>query len=192
MLRLPDGRLGQVSALVLTLLSLAIVWLAAIEPVLDFYATRAETLAQQRLLISRMTAVADTLPALQGQEARPDTGPAADALLAGSSDAVAGARLQERIQGMASQLGVVPTSMEALPAQQDGSYRRIRLRVALSASWPVLTQLLAAISQARPRLLIDGADFEASPMLVHPAGLPLDATFTVLGFREGAAPVAGQ
>ena len=192
MLALPNGRLGQAIALAAALLVVAVIWLAAAAPLLTWYGDRAAALSEQRLLAQRMAGLAAMLPSLQAQTARANAGTAADALLQGDGDAVAGAALQQRAQDMAGRVGIVMTSVETLPPQQEGRYRRIRLRVSLEAPWPQLVRLLTSIEQARPRMLIDELHLEASPLLVHPSGLPLTASFTILGFREGAAPPAGQ
>lgn len=192
MMALPNGRPGQILALALPAVMAAAVWFGAVMPLADWYAEKAEILAQQRLLLRRMTALAGTIPDLQREAARPGAGPAADALLDAASDAIAGAVLQQRVQDMAGSLGINLSSIETLLPQQEGRYRRIRLRVALSATSPVLVQLLEAISEAHPQMLIDNLNLQATAILLHPNGVPLDTSFTILGFREGAAPPVGQ
>src|SRR5690242_7145549 len=93
------GRRGQMLAVAATLLLLMMVWLGVAQPLLAWHADRAETLMQQRILADRMAGVAATLPAIRRQ-ADAGTGghiPTA-ATLAGASDAIAGATLQEQVQ----------------------------------------------------------------------------------------------
>ena len=78
------------------------------------------------------------------------------------------------------------SSAEQLPAEAVGGYRRIGLRVALAAPFPALVQLLQAIEQASPPMLIDDLRLHGPPP--QSTLLPMDASFTVLAFRGGKPP----
>jgi general secretion pathway protein M len=79
--------------------------------------------------------------------------------------------------------------METLPAEARGGYRRIGLRVSMSAPWPVLIDLLRSAGQQQPRMLVDDVQFRAPPMQVREAAAPVSASFTLLAFR--AVPAGG-
>jgi general secretion pathway protein M len=111
-----------------------------------------------------------------------------DIALEAPSDAVAGARLQQRMQDLATAAGITLGSIETLPAQQQGGYRRISLRVTCSAALPALIDLLQKLEVSSPRMLIDDLDFEASPDLNRPDGIAIGANFTVIAFRPGSRP----
>lgn len=131
-----------------------------------------------------MAELVETLPALQAQAGgREATGPAPSAVLAGETDAVAGAALQLLVQQMATRAGTSLSSAEVLPTEAVGGYRRIGLHVALAAPWPVLVHLLQSIEQATPPMLVDDLRVHGSP--VPNVALPMDASFTVLAFRDG-------
>ncbi len=189
---MPDGRRGQLLAVVLAILVLAPIWIGIGEPLMDWYADRAASLSQQRTLARHMEALATTLPLLQEQATHADAGPAADALIEGSSDAVAGAALQQLVQDMARGYGILLDSFETLPPQEEGRYRRIRLQVVFSAQWPVLVDLLRSIERARPRMLVDNLDLEATTFRDKAGDMPIKASFTILGFREQAASPGAQ
>ena len=182
---LPEGRRGRLLALALTVSVLAALWVGCAQPLIDGHAARADTLDQQRALLQRMTALAATLPDLQRQSSG-EQAPVA-ALLEGPSDAIAGAALQSSVQHMAARAGAELNSMEMLPAEQRGAYRRIGLRVAASAQWPVLIELLRSIEQDSPRMLTDDLQFRAPPVELRVASSPISAAFTVVAFRAGAA-----
>ena len=192
---LPSGVAGRTLALGLTLLVLAALWLAAVQPVADWYSERADNLAQRTALAQRMTDLAASLPALAGQltgATTPTGNPvAAGATLAGNSDAVAGAELQQRVQEMAARTGVSVTSTETLPAAAAGSYRRIALHLSVNATWPVLVALLQSVGQASPRMLIDDLQVRGSRLMAQAAEPPLEVSFTVFGFRADT-PAARQ
>ena len=200
---LPSNRPGQMLAVTITLFAVLLVWFAAISPLVELFSENAEALARRRVLLHHMTDLVDTLPALQaaagiggtpGGRVNADTGAGIPdgSFLDGSTDAVAGAALQQRIQEMAAGLGAVLSSTEALPATPVSGYRRIALRISLSAPWPVLIGLLQAVQQASPRMLIDDLQAHGTRTLTPNLQLPLDAGFTILAFRLDPAAPAGK
>lgn len=191
-LALPTGRTGRALALGLTLVVLASLWAVAVAPLVAWYGDRADAIAQHRALARRMAELAETLPGLQRRSAAATaSGPAPETLLEGGTDAIAGAALQEAVQAMAGKAGASLASVEMLPVEPDGSYRRIGLRVSLTTPWPVLIHLLQSVEQATPRMLIDDLQVHGARLLVRPDAAPLDVAFTVLAFRAGA-PQAGR
>lgn len=184
---LPDGPRGRLLALALTATVLAALWVGAAQPLIAWHAARAEALAQHQALLQRMTALIATLPRLQ-REASQAHSPAA-ALLTGASDAIAGATLQTAVQRMATAAGASLRSLETLPAEPSGHYRRISLRVSTAAPWPVLIALMRSIEQAAPRMLIDNLQLRAPPVGLRKATTPISAAFTIVAFR--AAPAGG-
>jgi general secretion pathway protein M len=193
-LALPTGRAGRLLALVLAGLALLAVWAVLAQPLLGWYRDRAGRLAERRLLLARMTGLAAELPALR-HAAQAASGAAQAALvpIAGGSDAIAGASLQEQVQHMAAQAGATVSSIETLPATEAGPYRRIGVRVAASGSWPVLVRLLAAIRQARPSMVADDLNVQSPQLPTSAPVLPLTAGFSVLAFRAASgAPGAAK
>jgi hypothetical protein len=139
-----------------------------------------------RLRFARGAALIEALPALTREAERSAKAPTA-AVLQGDSDAIAGATLQEQVQGMASSSNAQLTSIETLPGEQVGAYRRIGVRVELAAQLAVVTHLLAAIEQAQPNMLVDDIRLTATPAGPQNVQLPLDVAFTVYAFRVGTA-----
>jgi len=184
---LPTGRRGQILALALTLTVAASAWAGVVAPLLDWSAEQTQRLEQRRALAHRMTELAESLPALQAQAAGRDArGPPPSAVLAGDSDAVAGAALQLLVRQMATGAGTSLSSVEVLPAEAVGGYRRIGLHLTLSAPWPALVALLQSIELATPPMLVDDLRVHGSPL--RNVALPMDASFTVLAFRDGRSP----
>lgn len=178
---LPDGRRGRILALALTASVLAALWVGAAQPLIRWHAARAEALQQRRALLQRMSNLVATLPDLQ-RDATGEHAPAA-AILEGPSDAIAGAGLQSTVQRMARLVGAQLSSLETLPAEQRGAYRRIGLRVSTAAPWPVLVKLLGAIEQASPRMVVDNVQLRAPPLEMRSTNTPVNAAFTILAFR---------
>jgi general secretion pathway protein M len=190
---LPTGRAGQLLALGLTLLVLAVFWLGVVAPLIEWHGERAEALAQQGALAMRMEALAAALPNLQEQtKAVAASGVGEAALLDGDSDTTASASLQERLQAMFIQKGVQLRSVETLPGDDAGAYRRIGLRVTFDASWPVLIDLLKDLHLATPALLVD--DLQVRPALHRISTAPgsFDVTCAIFAFRSAATRAVAQ
>ena len=187
-LPLPAGRPGQLLAVALLLATAALAWSSVAEPLIGLYASRSDSLAQRATLARRMAQVAADLPALQQASSRSAAaGPPPAALVGGGTDAVAGATLQQLTQDMAARAGATLSSSETLPAEQAGAYRRIAVRVALSAPWPVLVGLLRSIQEASPGMLVDDLQLHGTRQIEGTGELPMDASLTVLGFRAADA-----
>ena len=190
---LPEGRRGQALAVGLLLLCLGLAWIVVAAPLLALHAERAEALGTRRALAARMAALAAALPELRAQAATVRAvGPAQAALLDGATDAVAGAALQQLVLELAVRAGATPSSTETLAAEQVGAYRRVGVRIALTAPWPVLVRLLQAADEAATGLLVDDLQIRGSRLLVRPTDVPLDATMTVSAFRAGGSPAGAQ
>ncbi len=182
---LPEGARGRALALALTVVALASIWAAVVDPLVRSYQDRAETLAQRSTLARRMEAVAAALPTYRRQaQAVQGAGASAPALLPEATDALAAAALQERVQALAQQAGATIASAEALPAEPAGPYQRIGLRVSLSTTYPKLMEVLRRIADASPPMLVDNLRLQRSPALGSRDGM--EASLTIIAFRAGA------
>ncbi len=189
---LPDGPRGRLLALGVTVLLLVVIWLGAVQPLVDSYDGGQAALRQRQELAGRMADLAATLPALRRQAATlASAGPPADATLSGTTDAIAAASLQGLLESMSGSAGAHLTSAEALPAEQLGAYRRVALRVTVDATWRTLIPLLQAIERATPRMFVDELQLHAQPTSEKVRELPLDISFTVLAFRAATSAAAG-
>lgn len=190
---LPGGRRGQALALALTIVVGASFWVGIATPLIEWHANRSDLLAHQRMLARHMAEMADRLDELRRQAAgAAATGPPALAIFAGDSDAISGAALEGQVHDLAESSGASLTSAEVLPAQPNGAYRRIGLRVEVYASdWPIIVRLLRSIQQATPRMLVDDLQIHAMPRRNKEEGPPIDASFTVFAFRAAGAAKDG-
>ena len=71
---LPAGRHGQILAVGILLLTLAIAWFGVVVPLLDTFSERAETLRRQQAMVRRMEALVATLPGLRDEAGRDQVG----------------------------------------------------------------------------------------------------------------------
>jgi general secretion pathway protein M len=183
---MPEGRRGQFVALALLAVVLSVLWIAMAAPLLGWHAERTERLAEQRRVLAHMEQIVATLPTLRQEAGRPGSElPPATALLGGATDAIAGATLQSAVQDMAASAGATLASSEALPGEQQGGFRRIRLRVTVHGDWPELIALLRLANASPLRLLVTSLDLHATAQPQRTGLAPIEASFVVQGLRSG-------
>ena len=191
---LPTGRQGQLLALALLLAALGAIYLFAAAPLLELYAERSAAVENARLLVPRLKAAADELPALRARAAElRATASTHKVTLDGSSDAIASANLQSHIAELAASVGVTIASTESLPTEMRGGYRRIGLRYALSGPYESLVKFLARLDAATPPLVVDNLSIHGVMRRPGtPAASALDAGLDVYGFRNNENLVAAK
>lgn len=180
--------------MILVLIALGGVYLLAVIPLMDFYAERQAVLENRRVLLPRLKAAAEELPALRARavELRAAAG-TRKVTLEGASDAIASANLQSHIEELATSAGAAIGSTESLPAEVRSGYRRIGLRYVLSGPYETLVKLLARLEAATPPLVIDNLHIHGVLRRPGtPAALGLDAGLDVYGFRSNENPVAAK
>lgn len=180
---MPEGRTGQVFALAILIIAIAVIWIGIFLPVFDWYEARNQTLANDAVKIAHLTALRAELPALSAAAA---TGPAqADAgLLSGSTDDLAAANLQGTVQDLARSAGLTVNSAEALPSLNEGPLRRIGLSVSLNATWPEFIRLMGVVTATHPGMEVDNISISASDAPNTKQDSVLNINFSVYGFKS--------
>ena len=185
-LRLPNGRRGQAFAVALTIIAAAMIWFAALEPLIGWYQHRADMLAQQSQKALRMAALGQEIPALRrAVRATGLQSASGQILLAGNTDAIAGANLESTLQDLAARAGTSLDSTALLPVQPAGALRRIGMQVSVTANLPVLVALLEAIGTALPRITVGDISVINAGQAATAQAQPMQAEFSVAGFRAG-------
>jgi general secretion pathway protein M len=188
-LSLPEGASGQALAVAAAAVVLALIWLTMLTPLLGWYANQSGALAAAQLEAAHLQALQAGLPELHRQiAASASESPAADILLHGGSDAIAGANLQAALNSLAAQSAASLDSTESVPAAASGGLRRIGVAVSLNASWPALVAFLTAIDSASPRMIVDDLTISAVSEPDAQRDVSLQANFTVAAFRAGSGP----
>jgi general secretion pathway protein M len=176
------------------LLALGGIYLLVAAPLIELYAERAVALENRRMLLPRLQAAADELPALRArvEQLRAAAG-TRKITLEGASDAIAAATLQSRIEELASSVGATIGSTESLPADARSGYRRIGLRYVMSGQYETLVKFLAKLEAATPPLVIDNLHIHGVLRRPGtPAASGLDAGLDVYGYRDGEKSVAAK
>jgi general secretion pathway protein M len=199
---MPTGRNDRISAFILMLIALASVYLIVLVSLMNLYAARQSVLENRRMLVPRLGAAAEELPALRARASELRTAAGARKVtLEGASDAIASANLQSRIEELAASVGPTISSTEGLPAEVRGGYRRIGLRYVLVGTYETLLRLLAKLEAVTPPLVIDNLHIQgglrvdrrpgrqATPGAATPA---LNAGLDVYGFRTKENPAVAK
>jgi general secretion pathway protein M len=190
---------------------LAAVYLIVIAPALSLYSRGENSLDEKRMLEPHLRAAAAEVPLLRAQLAEFRRAAATQKLtFDGATDAIASAGLQSRIEGLAGSAGVTIASTEALPAEAQGTYRRIGLRFSVSGTYDSLVKLIAAVQTANPPLVVQNLqihgtlrpqDLLQQPLTAQrqlpaqtalPLALKLDARLEVCAFRSQDMPVVAE
>lgn len=183
---LPEGLRGRLLAVALLVTVAAALWAGAYVPLTEWYTSRADDVAQQARLVRRMQQIVADLPELRRRvSAAPVAAPVA--VLDGASDSVAGAALQQTLQKVGSDAGAQLSSVEVLPGEQLGAYRRIGVRLSVTAHWPVIVRLLDAITTGSPRLLVNDLQVQSARVIIGDSEPVLSTSMVVFGFRAGRA-----
>ncbi len=194
-LALPSGTRGQMLAFGLAVLAAVVIWIGAVAPVWGWYDDRAELLRRQRAIAHRMASLVASLPTLRRQvatiagDATSSGGVNNDTaiLLTGTSDPVAAASLQQRIEDLATQAGVRVGSEEILPSQPEGDLRAIAVRLTLTAPFRSLVTMFLALSRSETPMVVDELLLRGPPTRPGENDLPVDVSLTVTSYRSAKA-----
>lgn len=153
---------GRIAALVLLGTILALVWMAGVTPLLDRYRADRELVAFAAEQLPRLQRLTAETPVLRAELDRVASDPAGRTrLLDGTSDALAGADLQNRVARSAKRYGLVMRSAQILPPAEEEGFRRIGIRVALEGEIAGLRRLLYAVETAPTFLFIDNLEIRS-------------------------------
>jgi general secretion pathway protein M len=171
-------------ALGITLAVVLAVWIGLVGPLTSLYAGRSERLSQRQTLARHMEQLAATRPALEARAAElgrqsPSAVTANGNILSGSSTPVATAALQSLVQDIATNAGASLSSVESLPGETVAGYRRVGVKLSLSASWPVLIRFLQSLEQSNTPMAVDDLQIRSSASSSAADQQPLDAGLSI-------------
>ncbi len=146
--------LSKSVALGLLALILAGLAIGIVQPLAQRLTTAQELIAQQRILLSRLTAPAQPAAAdIATAPANPDT--AAIVFLKGDSDAGRIAGLQSRVDEIAQQAGARLSSTQVMTPRETGGLRLLGIETQFSANLDQLQRILFELETQKPYLLIE-------------------------------------
>ena len=186
----PPRRISQALALALLAALLAGGVFGVLVPIRDRHAALDARIDQTRTRLARYQDLAAQQPrlaeALEAIEARQRR---AGVLLDGATAAVAGSRLQERLNRIVENAGGRVRSLQSLPVETEQALRRVGVRAQLSGGIGVLRDVLYAVETGRPFLFVEALDVRRQPGYARPENGPATAELLirleVVGYLAG-------
>ncbi len=151
-----------VSRLAAVALSAGVIFAAyvfAVAPILAGYAETDAAVLQAGELLERYRRIASARPALQARlddlkSRQSEIG----TYLSGGTDALAGAELQELVNATVEKGGGRLRSVQILPAKSDGGFRRIAVRVQMTATISQVLNVLYTLEAGLTFLFVDNLE----------------------------------
>lgn len=182
---------SRFAALGLLLAVLALPWLGVALPLLDSFAEGERDIAELSAKAERLAAAAaakdEWLAQKEALAARRERG---GLLLAGASEALAAAALQNTIKTAVARAGGELRSTQPLTTSEEKGFRRIAVRALLTTDAEGLRTLLHAVDAARPLLFVEALEVRGRAVSRRdgePEEPQLDIRIDVTGF----APATG-
>ena len=186
------------------------IYLLAMKPLADRYFGLREAIVQSQDLLARYWALSLEGGSLSSEAQELQAARAVrPAYLSGGSDALAAAKLQARVEQLTAHHGGQLQAVQALPSVSEEGFKRITVRVQLSAGIEPLRQILYALEGAQPYLFLDNLEIRrgrsGSPGVVagstvntnaaqatEPLAVRLDVSGFAVGQDTGAEPSAAE
>jgi general secretion pathway protein M len=175
-------------ALAVTLLAVLLwtIYAIAVAPVIATHLHYRQALRDQAALLQRYRRIAADLPRVERELAGlQDKRPAAAGFLPAASDTLAAADLQNQIKTFVETAGGALKSLQSLPVHEEGSVRRVAVRVQMSGGIEAMQQVLYAIETTVPLLFVDSLDIQGRAERQKGGSedlITLDSRFDVSGF----------
>jgi len=183
-------RLSRLLALALLVVVIAVPYLTIVRPYLDALSENREAILEQAALRDRYVGLAAGDAGADEQLAalHDEGGPGESAYLQGDSEALVSADLQNRVKTVVQDNGGVLNSTQILDPATESGFRRLAVRVRLSASTEALYKILYDLESQRPFLFVDNIDINArtirSPGRGERESVELIVAFDLSGFMR--------
>jgi general secretion pathway protein M len=151
----------RAAALALLFLVLWLAWIVVVSPVISAYRETNERIASTSERLNRFQGISNNYPALKQQIENLVRQTAKSGIyLAGNTDSLAAANLQEGVSGTIERNGGTLRSVQILPVTDDGDFRKVTVRVQMTATLPAFTRILYSLEADKPFVFIDNLDIK--------------------------------
>jgi general secretion pathway protein M len=185
-------------AIMLLPLVAAAIYVLIIDPVMIAYTETGTRIAEYRDQLAHLKRVAAMRPALVEQVTAFEQREDMDGLglyLSGGTDALAAVALQDRLKDVVGEGGGV-RSVQPLPGADEHGFRRVTVRVQMTATTASLFRVLYALEAGRPIVFVDNIIVQnrAAPVTDQDASAPpvedpaLAVAFDLYGYLPAVAP----
>lgn len=153
---------SRLTALLLVATAILAAYMLVIEPIIGGYSETGSEIETARDQLARLERAAAMRPALakhiENFEKQRDS---ESYFLAGSTDALAAAGLQDRVQALIIEHGGTLQSIQTISGVEEQQLIRITLRVQMTATTETLFDVLCALESGSPILFIDDVDVQS-------------------------------
>ena len=150
------GWVSRLAALVLSAGVVFALYVFVAAPIVAGYAETDAAMVQAAELLDRYRRIAAGRPALQERlEALKSRQSEIGTYLSGGTDALAGAELQELVNATVARGGGGLRSVQILPVKADGGFRRIGVRVQMTATMAQVLRVLHGFEAGSKLLFVD-------------------------------------
>ena len=154
-----SGWVSRLAALALSAGVAFALYLFVVAPIVAGYAETGAAVAQAAELLDRYRRVAAARPALQERlDALKARQSEIGTYLGGGTDALAGAELQELVNATVAKGGGGLRSVQILPVKADGGFRRIGVRVQMTATIAQVLRVLHGLEAGSTLLFVDNLE----------------------------------
>jgi len=190
--------ISRLAALLLLIVAIAAAYSFILEPIIVGYGETDSRIEEVREQLSRYQRMAAARPALERQIQQVATEQTSDGYyLSGGTDALVAAGLQDQVNALVEAKGGSLRSIQPMPGIDEQGFRRITLRVQMTATIEALFETLYALEAGTPMLFIENLDIQSRSIRrrSNEAGgqdVP-DAPLLTVGFDlSGFMPIEGR
>jgi len=168
-------------------------YLFIVSPIVERHAFLNQAIIDNTELLRRYVALSGSKKALAEQlEKLQNQGPASGSFLAGGSESLVGAQLQDRMKRIVEESGGRLTSVQILPGQQEAGFRRITIRARINGSVEAVQQILHTLENPPPLLIVKSLDVRSQQIRrrkgdTSAAPIILNVNIDVSGYMRGKA-----
>ncbi len=154
-----SGWVSRLAALALSAGVAFALYVFVVAPIVTGYAETDAAVAQEAELLDRYRRVAAARPALQERlDALKSRQSEIGTYLSGGTDALAGAELQELVNATVAKGGGGLRSVQILPVKAAGGFRRIGVRVQMTATIAQVLRVLHGLEAGSTLLFVDNLE----------------------------------
>jgi general secretion pathway protein M len=158
MIELPKW-VSRAAALTLLAFMVGAAYLVLVAPVIEAYRSTGEATRHALEQLARYEQISRTTPNRKAQLERLAQRQARSGIyLAGETDALAAATLQEDVGAKIERNGGKLRSIQILPVKTDGDFKQVSVRVQLTATLGSFARILHALESGKPYVFIDNLD----------------------------------
>jgi General secretion pathway protein M. len=186
--------MSRLAAVGLLLVVIAAVYSLVIAPLWGTYTDNRDRIAEQQDLLQRYQRLAANATNLSHRLAvlrkQPVSG---EGYLQGDNETLVAAQLQSRIRNVVQTSGGKLTSTQVLAGVDEAGFRRIGVRVTMTADITDLQEVLHSLEGARPYLFLDNVDISGEQSRGREGrGNALTVSFEAYGFMRTDSKPAGE